>query len=398
MPSPSPWNSPAHPGSGPLAGLRVVDFTRVLSGPFSTALLADLGAEVVKIESPEGDDYRHIGPFIDGTSALFAFANRGKKSVVLDLKQPDDLAAALALVAEADVVVENFRPGVAARLGLGHDKLMAQHERLVYASISGFGQTSPLRERPAYDLVVQALTGLMSVNGHADGPPTIVGDSFGDLTAGLFASWAILAALVQRGSTGKGCHLDVAMFDSLLTLMPTAVGRYFATGQAPTRSGNRHPFSAPFGAFAARDGNVVIAILNNRLFEALMGLIGHPAMAADPRFAHDEQRGQHEAALRAPIEQWTAQRSVAEVVQALSAAGIPCAAIDDVATAVDSAQATSRQLFRSGQVGEHAMRLPEQPVHFSTMVRGSAARVPTLGEHTALFVPARAANADAFGA
>lgn len=374
------------PAAGPLSGLRVVDFTRVLSGPFSTALLADLGAEVIKVESPGGDDYRHVGPFIDGNSALFAFANRGKKSVVLDLKKPDDLAAAIRLASEADVVVENFRPGVAQRLGIGHEALRALNEKLIYASISGFGQDSPFRERPAYDLVVQALTGLMSINGASDGPPTIVGEAFGDLTAGLFASWAILAAVVQRGATGQGCHIDVAMFDSLLSMMPTAAGSYVATGKTPARFGNRHAFSAPFGAFAAKDGDVVIAVLNNKLFEVLARLIGRLDLLEDARFASDESRGANESALRAAIEDWSRSMNFAKVVEGLDAAGIPCAAIDDLAGAVDGPQAAARSLFRQGRVGDLQMRLPEQPVHFSTMRRGTPADVPSLGQHNGLFL------------
>jgi CoA:oxalate CoA-transferase len=386
LPSDAGLASVGDDAPGPLSGLRVVDFTRVLSGPFSTVLLADLGAEVIKIESADGDEYRRVGPFIDGRSALFSFANRGKKSVVLDLKNPDDLQTAMALSDSADVVVENFRPGVADRLGIGHEVLRARNERLVYASISGFGQDSTQQARPAYDLVVQALTGLMSVNGHADGPPTIVGEAFGDLTAGLFASWAILAALVQRNATGKGCRVDVAMFDSLMTLMPTAVGSYLATGKAPVRTGNRHPHSAPFGAFLARDGSVVIAVLNDRLFETLVRLMGRPELAADPRFTSDGQRGRNEPALRHAIEQWTRERDVADVLDTLAAAGIPCARIEDVATAVDSEQARDRALFRQGDGRDAALRLPEQPAHFSNVARGRPVRVPVLGEHTAEFV------------
>ncbi|KPB22127.1 L-carnitine dehydratase/bile acid-inducible protein F [Pseudomonas amygdali pv. sesami] len=377
----SPSQTQDSASAGPLTGLRVVDFTRVLSGPFSTALLADLGAEVIKIESPGGDDYRHVGPFVEGSSALFAFANRGKKSVVLDLKKPEDLSAARQLASTADIVVENFRPGVADRLGIGYESLRSLNEKLIYASISGFGQHSPFKEKPAYDLVVQALTGLMSINGDADGPPMIVGEAFGDLTAGLFASWAILAAVVQRNANGKGCQIDVSMFDSLLTLMPTAAASYLVSGKAPTRTGNRHPFSAPFGAFAAHDGNVVIAVLNNKLFEQFALIIGRPDLSRDPRFQSDELRGINEAERRTAIEAWSQSRSVASIVQVLEKTGIPCAAIEDVANAVDGPQAVARSLFRKGNVGELEMRLPEQPVHFSTMSRGQPTVVPGLGQH-----------------
>lgn len=371
--------------SGPLAGIKVVDFTRVLSGPFATALMADLGAEVIKIESPQGDDYRHVGPFVDGSSALFMFANRGKKSVVLDLKNPEDLAQALMLVEGADVVVENFRPGVASKLGIGHEALREKHKGLIYASISGFGQRSAFSNKPAYDLVVQAATGLMSINGTSDGPPLIVGEAFGDLSAGLFASWAVLAALVQRNATGEGCYIDVAMFDTLLALMPTAACSYIATGLTPQRVGNRHPLSAPFGAFAARDGTFIIAVLNNRLFETLAKLIGRPDLIDDPRYASDELRAANEPGLREAIETWSRSENVSVVLEALGAAGIPCAPIEDVASAVDSEQTRDRTLFRAGNMGDVNLRLPEQPVHFSTMERGARVTVPTLGEHTDQF-------------
>ena len=259
---------------GPLAGVVVVDFSRVLAGPYATALLADLGARVIKVEPRDGDDYRHVGPWLGGESALFASINRGKESIALDLKEASDLELALQLCDRADVVVENFRPGVAAKLGIGAEALMARNPRLVYASISGFGQTGPMRERPAYDIIVQALTGLMSINGDPAGPPTLVGESIGDVAAGLYGSWAILAALYQRERTGAGCRSDLAMFDALLAMMPLATTRYLATGKVPQRVGNRHSLSAPFGAFRTGDGHVIVAVLNERLFEQFCGAIG----------------------------------------------------------------------------------------------------------------------------
>ena len=195
----------------PLQGIRVLDLSRVLAGPYATALLADLGAQVIKVEPPSGDDYRHIGPFKDGESALFTLNNRGKQSIVLDLKDADDLALARDIAARVDVVVENFRPGVAARLGLGADELRAANPRLVYCSISGFGQEGPFRDLPAYDLVVQAMSGLMSGTGEEGGQPLKTGEAIADLLAGLFAAWSIMAALVGRDRTGQGATLDVAM-------------------------------------------------------------------------------------------------------------------------------------------------------------------------------------------
>jgi CoA:oxalate CoA-transferase len=368
----------------PLAGLTVVDFSRVLAGPFATALLADLGADVIKIEPPTGDDYRQIGPFIQDQSALFAFANRGKRSIVLDLKNPQDLDIALQLVDHADVVVENFRPGVASKLGIGADALMARNKRLIYASISGFGQSGPLADRPAYDIIVQALTGLMSITGDPEGPPTMVGEALGDLSAGLFASWAILAALYQRERTNSGCRIDLAMFDSLLAMMPTATCRYLTSGEVPTRTGNRHPLSAPFGAYRTADGYVIVTILNTKLFEQFAALIGRLDLLSDPRFESDAERSRNEPILREAFETWSCKHSTDEVVKTFSAAGIPAAPIESVSDAVDSAHVQYRQLFRTSQISGQIAQLPEQPVWFSTTKRGKAVSVPDLDEHGSL--------------
>ena len=367
----------------PLGDLVILDFTRVLAGPFATALLADLGARVIKIESPGGDDYRHVGPFRDEESALFAYANRGKESLVLDLKRPDDLVFAQALAAEADVVVENFRPGVAERLGIGAKALRAANPRLVYASVSGFGQAGPLADRPAYDIIVQAMSGLMSITGEPEGAPTLVGEAFGDLIAGLFASWAILAALHRRQATGEGGEIDVAMFDCLLAMMPTATCRFFATGQVPRRVGNRHPLSAPFGAFRTADGHAIVAVLNSRLFAQLCGAIGRPELAAEPRYATDALRLENEAPLRQAIEAWSGRLPTAEVVAQLSALGVPAAPIDDVGAAATSAQAAARGLFRPPQEGRLPVPLPEQPVAFAGLARGRPVAAPALDEHGA---------------
>jgi CoA:oxalate CoA-transferase len=368
----------------PLAGLRVLDFTRVLAGPYCTALLADLGADVVKVEPPGGDDYRHIGPFAGGESVLFLAVNRGKRSIVLDLAQRDDLDVALALARRADVVVENFRPGVADKLGIGWDALSAQNPSLVYASISGFGQTGPLARRPAYDIIVQALSGIMAVTGDPDGPPTLIGESIGDVVAGVFGSWSITAALVERSRTGRGRRLDVAMLDSMIALQPLVVARYLATGIAPARVGNRHPLSAPFGAFCARDGSFVLAVLNDKLFATLMAVTGAPEAVEDPRFATDALRVANEPALRELIEAWSLGRTAEEAVRALAAAGVPAAQIEDIAQALGSEQARSRdplQAMTHPTLG--AIRTLEQPVRFEGASRGGLAAAPRLGEHGA---------------
>jgi CoA:oxalate CoA-transferase len=375
---------PHAPTDRPLAGIRVLDFTRVLAGPYCTALLADLGADVIKVEPPAGDDYRHIGPFAGGESVLFLAVNRGKRSIVLDLADETDLAVALALAARADVAVENFRPGVADKLGIGGEALSARNPRLVYASISGFGQTGPMAGRPAYDIIVQALCGIMSVTGQSDGPPTLIGESISDVVAGLFGSWSIMAALVERERTGRGRRLDVAMLDSMIALQPLVVARYLASGVPPARVGNRHPLSAPFGMFDASDGPFVLAVLNAKLFATLMRVTSTPDAAADPRFATDEARLANEPALRAIIEGWSRARTAKDAVAALTAAGVPAAEIQSMAQALASEQAALRdplQAMMHPVVG--AMRTLEQPVRFAGASRGGIMAAPRLDEHGA---------------
>src|SRR5512144_1669436 len=368
----------------PLSGVRVLDFTRVLAGPYCTALLADLGADVIKVEPPGGDDYRHIGPFVGGESALFLAVNRGKRSIVLDLANASDLAVALALAQRADVVVENFRPGVADKLGIGWEALSAQHPSLVNASISGFGQTGPLAKRPAYDIIVQALSGIMTVTGEPDGPPTLIGESIGDVVAAVFGSWSILAALVERGRTGRGRRLDVAMLDTMIALQPLVVARFLASGVAPMRVGNRHPLSAPFGVFRASDRSFVLAVLNDKLFATLADAIGAPDAARDPRFATDALRLANEPALRAMIEAWSMRRMAAEAVAILASAGVPAAEIETIAQALGSEQAALRdplQQMVHPELG--AIRTLEQPGRFDGAPRGGLAAAPTLGQHNA---------------
>lgn len=372
------------PESGrPLDGLRVLDFTRVLSGPYATALLADLGAEVIKVEAPGGDDYRHIGPFLaDGSSAIFEAVNRGKRGIVLDLGSAEGRAAAQALAAGADVVVENFRPGVADKLGIGWSALSAENPRLVFASISGFGQSGPDAGRPAYDIVVQAMSGLMHVTGDPAGPPTLIGESIADVVSGLFASWAILAALHERDRTGIGRRIDVSMFDAMMALQPLIVARAAASGEAPMRVGNRHPLSAPFGAFRAADRSFVVAVLNEKLFAALAGVIGRPELSGDPRFASDSLRLANEATLRAEIEAWSLPLTATEAVARLVAAGVPAAEVGDTLTALSGAEARGRPVTQTvvhPALGPFAV--PEQPAHFAGAPRGVSAPAPRLGEH-----------------
>ena len=361
-----------------LKGLKILDLTRVMAGPFCTALLADLGAEVIKLEPPQGDDYRHIGPFVQGESALFTLMNRGKQSIVLDLKDADAQATARAIALQCDVVVENFRPGVASRLGLGPE-LRDDKPSLIYASISGFGQTGPDAHLPAYDLVAQAMSGLMAATGEAGGKPLKVGESYGDLMAGLYASWAILAALYRRNATGEGATIDVAMFDALFSLLPTSHALQFYANRTPTPVGNRHPLSTPFGCFACADGQAVIAVLGDRQWQALCGVIGSD-MGQDAALATDEGRTLQEPRIKAAIEEWTLPRPMVDVVTALSAAGIPTAQVQSLAQAAASPHAQARELVSqmAHPVFGHSA-IVGQPVRFDGAKPISATSAPQLG-------------------
>ena len=361
-----------------LKGLKILDLTRVMAGPFCTALLADLGAEVIKLEPPQGDDYRHIGPFVQGESALFTLMNRGKQSIVLDLKDADAQATARAIALQCDVVVENFRPGVASRLGLGPE-LRQDKPSLIYASISGFGQTGPDAHLPAYDLVAQAMSGLMAATGEAGGKPLKVGESYGDLMAGLYASWAILAALYRRNDTGEGATIDVAMFDALFSLLPTSHALQFYANRTPTPVGNRHPLSTPFGCFACADGQAVIAVLGDRQWQALCGVIGSD-MGQDAALATDEGRTLQEPRIKTAIEAWTLPRPMADVVAALSAAGIPTAQVQSLAQAAASPHAQARELVSqmAHPVLGHSA-IVGQPVRFDGAKPLSATSAPQLG-------------------
>ncbi|MCC5970040.1 MAG: CoA transferase [Pararhodobacter sp.] len=367
----------------PLEGIRILDLTRVLSGPFCTALMADLGAQVIKLEPPQGDDYRHIGPFVQGESALFALTNRGKQSLVVDLKNAEGQSLARRLAASCDVVVENFRPGVADKLGIGADRLRAENPNLVYCSISGFGQSGPFAQLPAYDIVVQAMSGLMDATGEEDGAPLKVGEAVGDLMAGLYAAWAICAALVGRERHGTGSTLDVAMFDALFALLPTSHALHLYAQRPITRTGNRHPLSTPFGAYRTLDGHVIIAALGARQFAALCALVGQPNAANDPRFASDEERTRHEPQVRALIEGFTATRPTTQLIDALRTAHIPAAPILTLAEAAQSPHAQARDLVSA--LPHHRLGsapVVGQPVRFDGAKPMAETGAPALGSGT----------------
>jgi len=332
--------------AGPLSGITVIDLTRVLAGPFCTLLLADLGARVIKVEQPgKGDDSRAYGPFINGKSGYFVAQNRGKESIALDLKAADDVTILHRLLRKADVLVENFRPGAMDRLGLGWNDLKARYPRLLYAATSGFGQTGPYAQRPAYDVIAQAMGGIMSLTGHEGGPPTRVGSSIGDLGAGLFTALGIVAALHDRTRTGQGMLIDVAMLDSQIGLLENAIIRYFASGQSPKPVGARHSSIAPFEPYRARNGYIVIACGNDELFRRLAACLQRPDLAADPRFSENARRSDNVLALKDALEAILHAHDVEHWLEALGAAGIPCAPINDIAHACADPQVTARNMI-----------------------------------------------------
>jgi CoA:oxalate CoA-transferase len=335
---------------GPLSGLLVLDLSRVLAGPFAGMMLADLGARVIKVEIPgRGDDSRGYGPLVDGRSTYFSRVNRGKESIALDLKSEADKAVLEGLVERADVLLENYRPGVMDRLGLGWDALSARNPRLVYASVSGFGQTGPWRTRPAYDTVVQAAAGLFAVTGDPDGEPAKMGTSIADLSAGLYAFGAILAALHGRNLTGRGAHVDVAMYDSALSLLEGAALHYLNRHTEPPRLGNMHHSISPFGTFHCADAPIVICAGGESLYRTLCEVIGRPELITDERFADNDSRVTNQRELAAELEVALRTAPSAQWLVKIAAAGVPCNEVSTVGHALDSEQtAVRRMVIESG--------------------------------------------------
>jgi CoA:oxalate CoA-transferase len=354
--------------TGPLSGVTVVDLTRVLAGPFATMVLHDLGARVIKVERPgTGDDARHIGPFIGDRSAYFTSLNCGKESIALDLELDTDRALFERLLARADVVVENFRPGTMDKLGFGWDSLHARHPRLIYAAVSGFGRTGPYAARPAYDLVVQGMGGVMSLTGEDGGAPTRVGASIGDITAGLFLASAVNAALYHRESVDEGILIDVAMLDCQVAILENAIARYTGVGEVAKPIGARHPSITPFAALRTADGEVIVAAGNDKLFAKLCEVVGHADLSADPRFATNALRCANVDALHSELERALFARSTAEWLAALEDAGIPCGPVNDVAAVVNDPHVQARHMvvgIDDSAVG--SLRVAGNPIKLSS--------------------------------
>ena len=368
----------------PLNGITVIDLTRVLAGPFATMILADLGADVIKIERPgQGDEARNFPPFRDGVSGYFASVNRGKRSVTLDLKHPKGRELFLALIEKADVVVENFRPGVMARLGFAYEQLREKNPKLIYAAMSGFGQTGPDASLPAYDMIIQAASGIMSITGHPGAGPVRVGTSVADLGAGLFTVVGVLAALRVRERTGVGQFIDMAMLDSLVALLENAIVRYSFTGEVPGPLGSRHPAITPFQSFRSRDGHLVIAISNDKQW-GLFKQIVQCAELDDPRFHDNASRTQHYSVLEPILSGLFLRHTTEEWIDKLKAAGIPCGPINSIADLFTMPQLSARQSLVTivdPKIGEYVMA--GSPLKFSDTSVAAPERAPTLGEHTA---------------
>jgi crotonobetainyl-CoA:carnitine CoA-transferase CaiB-like acyl-CoA transferase len=369
----------------PLDGLLVVDLTRVLSGPYCTMLLGDMGARVIKIEQPgRGDDTRGWGPpFLGDESAYFLSVNRNKESLTLDLKQPDARRILERLLDKADVLVENFRPGAMERLGFGYETVAARWPRVVYASISGFGQTGPRRDEPGYDAVIQAEGGLMSITGEAGGPALRLGVAIADIVSGLFAAQGIAVALLSRVRSGRGQLVDIGMLDSTAALLTYQASSYFATGQSPERLGNRHPTIVPYETFEAADGEFVLAVGNDDLWRRLCGVMGLSELSNDRRFATNRARVQHHEAVRAILVERFRTRSGAEWIASLRAEGVPCGSVRDVGEVLGDPQLSARAMI---EAVEHAtlgsVRVLGVPIKLSDTPGCVRTAPPTLGQHT----------------
>ena len=370
--------------NGPLKDLLVVDLTRVLVGPYCTMILSDLGARVIKIEAPEiGDDSRGFGPFIEDYSAYFMSLNRGKESIALNLKNEDDKKIFEKILAKADILVENFKPGTLEKWGFGWNEVSKKYPKLIYASASGFGQTGPLKELPAYDMVVQGMGGLMSVTGHPNSEPTRVGTSIGDITAGLFTAIGINAALYDRQKTGKGTFIDVSMLDCQIAILENAIARYLSKNEIPEPMGSRHPSIAPFEAFKTKDSFLIIAAGNDKLFKSLCEVLEIPSIATDEMYKTNSLRSQNIDKLKLIIEDKLKHKNTDEWIKVMENLKIPCGPIFNIKQAVENPQIKERNMIVKSfhkKIGE--FKSAGNPIKMSTYkdekTRGD---IPDLDEH-----------------
>ena len=370
--------------NGPLKDLLVLDLTRVLVGPYCTMILSDLGARVIKVEAPEiGDDSRKFGPFVKDYSAYFMSLNRGKESIALNLKKEDDKKIFEKILAKADVLVENFKPGTLEKWGYGWKELSKKYPKLIYASASGFGQTGPLKELPAYDMVVQGMGGLMSVTGQPNSEPTRVGTSIGDITAGLFTAIGINAALYDRQKTGKGMYIDVSMLDCQIAILENAIARYLSKNEIPKPMGSRHPSIAPFEAFKTKDSYIIIAAGNDKLFESLCQTLNLNELINSSKFKSNSLRSENMNELKNILEDKLGYKTTNEWVKQFENLKIPCGPIYNIKEAVDNPQVKARNMIVKAYhkvIGE--FKLAGNPIKMSSYKdENKRGNIPDLDEH-----------------
>jgi crotonobetainyl-CoA:carnitine CoA-transferase CaiB-like acyl-CoA transferase len=376
---------PTLPGlSGPLAGLKVLDLSRVLAGPWATMVLGDMGADVIKVESASGDATRGWGPpFVNGTAVYYLTANRNKRSVVLDLSDSADRDVARALAAQADVLVENFRSGRAGRFGLSYEDLQGINPRCVYCSITGFGSGSSREDEPAYDLVVQAIGGMMGVTGVDGEPPIKVGVATADLLAGLHASSAILAALFERDRTGVGRRLEVGLLDTQIAGLANQALNWLAAGYNPPRLGSDHPNVAPYGAFSTRTRHIVVAVGNDRQFAALAAVVGCPHWLDDDRFSSNADRVANRETLRAELEEHLRKEPAELWLARMRERSVPCAPVLDVAEVFEDTEVRDRTVTTVASSVFGAVAQVQSPIRIDGEPTPNMYAPPGLGEHTA---------------
>lgn len=370
--------------AGPLHGIRVLDLSRVLAGPYCTMFLGDLGAEVVKIEQPGlGDDTRSWGPpFQGGESAYFLCVNRNKRSVTLDLRTPDGIGLLRRLALEADVLMENFRPGTLAGWGLSEAEIRRDNPRLIYASLSAFGSSGPLKDRPGYDLAVQAWGGLMSITGAADGEPSKVGVAIIDVVAGLMLGSSIAAALYAREQTGEGQRIETSLMEAEIASLINAGSNYLVTGKVPGRWGNAHPNIVPYQSFPTGDGHLVVAVANEAIWGRFCEGVGKPELAADPRFDTNAHRVENRDALIALLDDMFRGRPGREWIELLNDAGVPCSPVQDIGQVFDSPQVQATGMLREiDHPTAGKVRMAGLPVKFSGTPASIRLAPPRLGEH-----------------
>lgn len=369
---------------GPLTGIKVLDFSRILSGPYASMVLADLGAEVIKVEPiGSGDETRNFPPFKGGLSHYYIALNRSKKSISLNLKSPEGQKIAKDLAQQSDIVLENFRPGVMDRLGLGYDTLRATNERLLYCSITGFGTDSPHGDKPAFDIVAQALSGVMSVNCEPGQAPNKLGIPLGDLAGSIFSLFGLLAALHERNTTGLGKHIEVAMLDSMIALQGYLSQIYFVTGQSPQPVGTQHPSIVPYGSFPTSDGHVIVACLTERFWHNFARSLDRPDLIEDPRFALYEARLANRDTLAPIINDRMTQNSTAYWLERLVEFDVPSAPILSIGEALEQDHVVAKGLIETvehPQIGE--MKLVRGPIRFDGVGPVKATAPAVLGEHT----------------